>query len=93
VIIGDRLRALREEKGLSREEVENRARLPSSYLSRVEDGQTVPPIEILEKIAQALEVPLYRFFYDSQEPLRFPNLPKRPTSDDIASGSSPKHPK
>jgi len=93
VIIADRLRALREEKGLSREDIENRTRLPSSYLSRVEDAQIVPPIEILEKIAQALEVPLYRLFYDSQEPLRLPNLPKRPTSDDIASGSSPRKPK
>ena len=93
MIIADRLRALREEKRLSQEDIENRAGLPPCYLSRVENGQTIPPIEALEKIAHALEVPLYQLFYDGQQPPPLRNLPKRPTSVDIASGSSPKDPK
>ena len=37
------------------------------YISRVENGHTVPSIETLEKLARALEVPLYQLFYDSEE--------------------------
>jgi transcriptional regulator with XRE-family HTH domain len=44
---------------------------------------TVPTIETLEKLARALEVPLYQLFYESTEPPKLPNLVKRKTSDDI----------
>jgi transcriptional regulator with XRE-family HTH domain len=43
----------------------------------VENGHTVPAIETLEKMARALEVPLYQLFYDGEEPPKLPNLPKR----------------
>jgi len=54
------------------------------YISRVENGHTVPAIETLEKLARALEVPLYQLFYDGEEPPKLPNLPKRKSSEDIA---------
>jgi transcriptional regulator with XRE-family HTH domain len=60
------------------------------YSSRVENGHTVPAIETLEKLARALEVPLYQLFYDGEEPPILPNLPKRKSSDDIAWGSAGK---
>jgi transcriptional regulator with XRE-family HTH domain len=60
------------------------------YISRVENGHTVPAIETLEKLARALEVPLYQLFYDGEEPPALPNLPKRKTSDDIVWGNSGK---
>ncbi len=60
------------------------------YISRVENGHTVPAIETLEKLARALEVPLYQLFYDGEEPPQLPNLPKRKSSDDIAWGSAGK---
>jgi transcriptional regulator with XRE-family HTH domain len=56
----------------------------------VENGHTVPGIETLEKLARALEVPMYELFYDGEEPPKLPNLPKRKSSDDIAWGSSGK---
>jgi hypothetical protein len=56
----------------------------------VENGHTVPAIETMEKMARALEVPLYQLFYDGEEPPALPNLPKRRTADDIAWGSSGK---
>ena len=90
MIMGDRLRALREEKKLSQGDIEKRTGLLRCYISRVENGHTVPAIETLEKMARALEVPLYQLFYDGEEPPELPNLPKRKTSDEIAWGSSGK---
>jgi transcriptional regulator with XRE-family HTH domain len=90
VIIGDRLRVLREEKKLSQGDIEERTGLLRCYISRVENGHTVPAIETLEKMARALEVPLYQLFYDGQEPPKLPHLPNRKTADEIAWGSSGK---
>jgi transcriptional regulator with XRE-family HTH domain len=87
MIIGDRLRAMREEKKLSQGDIEKRTGLLRCYISRVENGHTVPAIETLEKLARALEVPLYQLFYDGEEPPELPNLPKRKSADDIAWGS------
>jgi transcriptional regulator with XRE-family HTH domain len=89
MVIGERLRALRETKSLSQGEIEKRTGLLRCYISRVENGHTVPSIETLEKLARALEVPLYQLFYDSEEPPELPNLPERKTADEIAWGSSP----
>jgi transcriptional regulator with XRE-family HTH domain len=90
VIIGDRLRAMREEKNFSQGDIEKKTGLLRCYISRVENGHTVPAIETLEKMARALEVPMYQLFYDGEEPPKLPNLPKRKSSDDIAWGSSGK---
>jgi transcriptional regulator with XRE-family HTH domain len=86
MIIGDRLRALREERKLSQVDIERRTGLLRAYISSVENGHTVPAVETLEKLARALEVPLYLLFYDGDAPPEAPNLPKRKTSDDIVWG-------
>src|SRR6266516_3220299 len=52
MIIGDRLRALREDKKLSQGDIEKRTGLLRCYISRVENGHTVPAIETLEKMAR-----------------------------------------
>jgi transcriptional regulator with XRE-family HTH domain len=90
MIISDRLRELREEKKLSQGDIEKRTGLLRCYISRVENGHTVPAIETLEKLARALEVPLYQLFYDGDEPPKLPNLLKRKTTDNIIWGSSGK---
>ena len=90
MIISDRLRAVREAKNLSQGDIEERTGLLRCYISRIENGHTIPAIETLEKMARALEVPLYQLFYDGEEPPEFPNLPKRRTAADIAWGSSGK---
>jgi transcriptional regulator with XRE-family HTH domain len=87
MIIGERLRALREEKNLSQGDIEKRTGLLRCYISRVENGHTVPAVETLEKMARALEVPLYQLFYDGDEPPKLPNLPKRKSADEIAFGT------
>lgn len=90
MIIGERLRELRESKKLSQGDIEKRTGLLRCYISRVENGHTVPAIETLEKLARALEVPMYQLFYDGDAPPKLMNLPKRKTSEDIVWGSSGK---
>jgi transcriptional regulator with XRE-family HTH domain len=68
MIIGDRLRSLREEKRLSQGDIEKRTGLLRCYISRVENGHTVPAVETLEKFARALEMPIYQIMYDGDEP-------------------------
>ena len=90
MIIADRLRALREAKQLSQGDIEKRTGLLRCYISRVENGHTIPAIETIEKMARALEVPIYQVFYDGDQPPELPNLPKGKASDDIAWGSTGK---
>ena len=90
MVIGDRLRSLREEKKFSQGDIEKRTGLLRCYISRVECGHTVPAVETLEKFARALEVPMYQLFYDGEKPPKLPNLPKRKTADDLAWGSKGK---
>jgi len=68
MVIGERLKALREQKKMSQGDIENRTGLLRCYISRAENGHSVPAIETLEKIARAMEVPLYQLFYDGEEP-------------------------
>jgi transcriptional regulator with XRE-family HTH domain len=90
MLIGDRLRSLREEKKLSQGEIEKRTGLLRSYISRVENGHTVPAFETIEKFARALKVPLYQLFYDGEAPPVLPNIYKRKTAADIAWGGAGK---
>jgi len=74
MILGERLRGVREQKELSQGDVEKRSGLLRCYISRVENGHTVPAVETLEKLARALEVPMYELLYEGEEPPR-PQLP------------------
>jgi transcriptional regulator with XRE-family HTH domain len=84
MLIGDRLKALREQKKLSQGDIEKKTLLFRCYISRVENGHTVPSIETLEKFARALEVPMYQLFYDGEKP----PAPKLPRIDDGGWGGS-----
>jgi transcriptional regulator with XRE-family HTH domain len=61
-------------KRLSQGDIEKRTGLLRCYISRVENGHTVPAIETLEKLARAMEVPPYQLFYDGDKPSKLPNL-------------------
>ena len=87
MIIADRVRELREEKNLSQWDIEKRTGLLRCYISRVENGHTVPTIETLEKLARAMEIPLYQFFYEGEEPPPVPIPPKGRAATDIEWGS------
>lgn len=67
--IGQKIRRLREEKGLSQGDIERTTGMLRGYISRVEHGHTVPSLETLERFAGALNVPLYQLFCNPDEPL------------------------
>jgi transcriptional regulator with XRE-family HTH domain len=72
--IGERIRTLRTQKGLSQGDIERVTGLLRCYTSRVENGHTIPSLETLEKFAAALGVPLYQLFYEGDEPPPTPHL-------------------
>ena len=90
MIIGERLRTIREQKNLSQGDIERKTGLLRCYISRVENGHTVPAIGTLEKLARALEVPLYQLFYDGENPPELPTLPKKTAGEAPEWGASGK---
>src|SRR5260370_28349646 len=60
--IGATIRTYRLQKGMSQGDIEKRTGLLRCYLSRVENGHTIPSLDTLSKIARAIELPLSRFF-------------------------------
>jgi len=83
MLIGARLRQLREQKQLSQGDIEERAGLLRCYVSRVENGHTVPSLETLERFARVLDVPLYQLFISGKEVPPTPNLTPRKTLDEV----------
>ncbi len=83
MIIGTRLRKMREDRNLSQGDIEKRTGLLRCYISRVENGHTVPSLETMERLAAALEVPLYALFYDGDQPPELPNLTQRKSADEL----------
>lgn len=78
MIISERLRSVREGKNLSQGEIERRTGLKRCYISRVENGHTIPTIDTLEKFARAFGVPMYVFFYEGEQPPEPPPIPLVP---------------
>ncbi len=60
--IGTTIRGYRLQKGMSQGDIEKKTGLLRCYLSRVENGHTVPSLETLQKIAKALDLQLSEFF-------------------------------
>lgn len=85
----ERIRQLRESKNLSQGDIEERTGLLRCYVSRVENGHTVPSLETLEKLARALEVQLYQMFYEGHElpPAKAKKVSENGTRDWASRGS------
>ncbi|MBV9669986.1 MAG: helix-turn-helix transcriptional regulator [Acidobacteriales bacterium] len=60
--IGATIKNFRVQKGMSQGDIEKRTGLLRCYLSRVENGHTVPSLDTLAKIAEAMDLPIARFF-------------------------------
>jgi transcriptional regulator with XRE-family HTH domain len=90
MVIGDRLRELREQKNFSQGDIEKRTGLLRCYISRVENGHTVPAVATLEKMARALEIPMYRLFHEGDAPAKAPAVFKTESPDDALWGNSGK---
>jgi len=76
MVVGEKLRDLRVQKNLSQGDIEKRTGLLRCYISRVENGHTIPAVETLEKFARALEIPIYQLFYEGDEPPKLPKVVK-----------------
>ena len=83
MVIGDRLKTLREAKDLSQGDIEKRTGLLRCYVSRVENGHTVPSLETLEKFARALELPLYHLMFDGDKPPVMPKAAQHTKEDSL----------
>jgi transcriptional regulator with XRE-family HTH domain len=60
--VGQKIRQLREQKGMSQGDIERSTGMLRAYISRVEHGHTIPSLESLERFAAALGIPLYQLF-------------------------------
>jgi transcriptional regulator with XRE-family HTH domain len=73
-VIGEKLKALRAQKNTSQGDMEKRTGLLRCYISRVENGPTVPSVGTLEKMTRARELAMYRLFTD-EEHVKKLNIP------------------
>jgi transcriptional regulator with XRE-family HTH domain len=75
--IGATIRTYRLQKGMSQGDIEKRTGLLRCYLSRVENGHTIPSLDTLAKIAHAMDLPIGQFFGEhlgNGSPRRLPRL-------------------
>jgi transcriptional regulator with XRE-family HTH domain len=86
MILSQRLRTLRESKRLSRIDIELSTGLSLALIENIENGHSVPNLEILKKWARALSVPLQQLFCEGKDVPPLQNLPGRLTADQIAEG-------
>jgi transcriptional regulator with XRE-family HTH domain len=74
MVIGDRIKQLREQKDMSQGDIASRTGLLRCYLSRLENSHTTPSIQTVEKLAHAFEIPLYMLFHDGETTAVVPTL-------------------
>jgi len=99
--LGRTLKLIRIEKGMSQGDIERKTGLLRSYLSRVENGHTVPSLDTLGRIAEAVGVSVGKLLeppegeaakiavtFTDKRQLRFWNLMRRygPRLDDRQRG-------
>lgn len=74
MLIGQRLREIREMKNLSQDDIEKATGLVRPYISRVENGHTIPSVGTLQKWTKALEMQLYQVLYEGDKPPKPPKV-------------------
>jgi transcriptional regulator with XRE-family HTH domain len=81
--IGETIRNYRLQKGMSQGDIEKRTGLLRCYLSRVENGHTIPSLDTLAKIAGAMELPLAQFFAENVHPDGHAGKPPQLSEEDV----------
>jgi transcriptional regulator with XRE-family HTH domain len=90
VIIGDRLRTLHKRKKLTQSEVARKTGLLRCNVGRLENRKAAPTVATLEKMAHALEIPMFQLFYDCEPSPKPVSLPRSRSTKDKGWGSSGK---
>ncbi|HEU5315226.1 MAG TPA: helix-turn-helix transcriptional regulator [Chloroflexota bacterium] len=73
---GARLRAVRQRRGVSQSELARRTSAARTYLVALEQGQHEPSLDLLRRIAAALQVPLAGLIHElAGEPFAAPGAP------------------
>jgi transcriptional regulator with XRE-family HTH domain len=75
MVIGDKLKKLREERNMTQGDVFEKTGLLRVYLSRLENGRTTPSVDTLEKLAAAYEIPMYQLFVEEGTRVEKPDIP------------------
>ena len=75
-LLRDRIRVIRHERGMTQEQLCERAGLSLDAISRIEGGSRVPTLDTAKRIADALRVPL-------EDLIRSEPLPKAPTPEPL----------
>jgi len=92
MLIGARLRQLREQKEMRLGDIENRTGLPISAISRIENGRTIPSLETVERFAAVLEVPFYQLFLAGDEAPSPTSPPPKETLEELTGDNCEKGP-
>ena len=79
-----RIRRIRLQRSVTVEALDLKTGLTKRLLTRIEKGQEVPTLEMLDALAGALDVPVHVFFYDAAEPKLTPRLTPRPALQELA---------
>lgn len=64
--IGPRIRALREQRGLSMRELAVKSQVSASFVSKIESCKASPTVVSLMKLLDAMDIGLHEFFQDNQ---------------------------
>ena len=80
--LGESIRQMRQTKGLSQGEMQKRTGILRSYLSRVENGHTVPSFATLQRLASAMGVALADFFPNTGGAVTGDGMAYAPASSD-----------
>jgi transcriptional regulator with XRE-family HTH domain len=78
-----RIHQVRLEHSLSLDELAVRAGLSPSLLASFENGQEVPALEVFDRLAGVMGVPVERFFYDHKDSNLTPLLTPRVTWQEL----------
>lgn len=60
--IGTKIQLIREKRGLTQEQLEEKSGINTKYISAIECGQKNVTVKTLEKIAKGLDIELYELF-------------------------------
>ena len=62
MLLGARIKELRKRAGLSQDQLAEKVGIESKYLSRIEVGKRDPSLDVLERIADSLQVEMKALF-------------------------------